>query len=97
MAAVGTPFFLFFLWSKMQEPTPSPNQDKNWFERNLLGVLTYLPHTWSLHCWATQLQVCRVQVPFHNRSLTKDYHGVVVDVALMFLGVACSSFFFIST
>jgi hypothetical protein len=37
-----------FLESKMQELTPSSNQNK--IERNLLEILMYLPHTWSLHC-----------------------------------------------
>jgi hypothetical protein len=81
----------------MQEPTSYPNQDKNWYEKNLFGVITYLPHTWSLHCWEMQLQVWRVEVPFRNRFLTKNYHSVIVDVALMFLEVACPTFFSIST
>ena len=37
----------FFLWSKKREHTQF--QDKIWIEkRTYFGVLTYLPHTWSL-------------------------------------------------
>jgi hypothetical protein len=42
--------FFPFLWGKVQELTPSPNRDKNLQERGSLGILTYLPHTQSLHC-----------------------------------------------
>ena len=66
-------------------------------QENLLGVLTYLLHTWSLHCWATKLQVCGVQVSFCSRSFVKTHRGVVVDVALMFIGITYPSFFSMST
>jgi hypothetical protein len=56
-------FFVLFSWGKMQELTQSLNQDKNWYERGLLGILTYLPHTWSLHCWATQLKCVEFKLP----------------------------------
>ena len=46
----------FFVWSNMQILIPSPNQTTYQYERNLLGTLTYLPHTWSLHCQATKLK-----------------------------------------
>jgi hypothetical protein len=57
-------FSFFFLLGKIQELTPSPNPDKIWHERNLLGILTYLLHTWSLHCWATQLKCMKFKLPF---------------------------------
>ena len=66
-------------------------------QENLLGVLTYLLHTWSLHCWATKLQVCGVQVSFRSHSLAKMYQDIVVGVALMFIGITCPLFFSIST
>jgi hypothetical protein len=69
----------------MQEPTPSPNQDKNWYEKNLLGILTYLPTYLEFALLRNKTQVCGVQASLHNCSLTKSYHGVVVGVSLMFL------------
>ena len=77
----------------MQELTSFPNQDKNCHERNLLGVLTCLPHIWSLHCWATKLQVHGVQASFRSGSLTKIYQGVEFDVAPMLIGLTYPSFF----
>ena len=66
-------------------------------QENLLGVLTYLLHTWSLHCWATKLQVRGVQAPFRSCSLAKTYQYVEVDVAPMLVGITCPSFIVIST
>ena len=45
VVTMATP--LIFLWSKKREHTQF--QDKIWIEkRTYFGVLTYLPHTWSL-------------------------------------------------
>jgi hypothetical protein len=78
----------------MQELTPSSNQDKIWHEKNLLGILHTSP-TLGV-CIAKQHNSCGVQASLHNRFLTRNYHGVVVGVALMFLGVTYHSFFLIS-
>jgi hypothetical protein len=53
-----------FFRGKIQEPSSSPNQYKNWHERNLLGVLTYLPHNWSSHCWAMQHKCVEFKLSF---------------------------------
>jgi hypothetical protein len=42
-------------------------------------------------------EVCGVQASLHDHYLTKNYQGVVVDVALMFLGVTYPLFFLIPT
>jgi len=47
------------------------------------------------HLEFAKLQVYGVQVSFYSCSFIKAYHGVVVAVALMFVGVACPSFFLI--
>ena len=78
----------------MQEPTPYTNQDKDLHGRNLLGVLTYLSHTWSLHCSATKLKCAEFKSPFMVVSRTKIYQNIVVGVAPLFIDVACPSFFF---
>jgi hypothetical protein len=54
----------FISTQKMQELTPSPNQGKIRHGRSLLEILTYLPHTWSSHCWATQLKCVKFKLPF---------------------------------
>ena len=56
-------FLLFFLCNKMQEPTPSTIQDKNWHGKDLLGILTYLRNTCSLHSWAKKLKCVEFKSP----------------------------------
>jgi hypothetical protein len=63
----------------------------------LLRMLTYLPHTWSLHCWATKLKCVEIKLPFIAVLSPKFYQSVVVDVAHMFVGIICPSFFLVST
>jgi hypothetical protein len=42
---------IFVVFLKEQEPTPSSNQSIRISMRGTYsGILTYLPHTWSLHC-----------------------------------------------
>ena len=48
----------------MQELTLLPNHDKNMHGGTYLAVLTCLPHTWSLHCWATKLKCVEFKSPF---------------------------------
>jgi hypothetical protein len=60
------------------------------------GILTYLPHTWSLHCYATQLKCEAFELP-SGCSLTKNYLDIAVGVALVFLGIAYPLVISIST
>jgi hypothetical protein len=54
----------FIFMEQDARTTPSPNQDRIWHERSLLGILTYLTHTWSLHCWAIQLKCVEFKLAF---------------------------------
>jgi hypothetical protein len=60
-------------------------------------MLTYLPHTWSLHCWATKLKCVEIKLPFVVILSLKTYQSVVVDIAHMFLGIIYPSFLLVST
>ena len=82
-------FFIHFL-SKMRGLTPIPRQDMNWEKILLRG--THIPPP---HLEFAKLQVYGVQISFCSCSFIKAYRGVVVDVALMFVGVVCPSFFLI--
>jgi hypothetical protein len=77
----------------MQELTPYPNPEKIRHGRSLLGIITYPPPHLE---FALLSNVWSLSFP-HNHSLTRNYHGVVVSVALMFLGITYPSFFLIST
>jgi hypothetical protein len=81
----------------MEEPTPFPNQDKIWHKKELTWDSYIPPPHLEFALLSNTTQVCEVQASLHNLSITKNYHGVVVGVALMFLGVTCPSFFVIST
>jgi hypothetical protein len=59
--------------------------------KNFLWV-THIPPP---HLEFAELQVYGVQVSFYSCSFIKAYRGVVVGVALMFVGVTCPSFFLI--
>ena len=86
--AIPLIFFLLFLWSEEQEPTPFSNQDNE---------LAREERTWGIHIPPphlefAKLQVYGVQVSFCSCSSIKTYRSVVVGVAHMFVGVVCPSF-----
>ena len=83
-------FFLFFLME--QNAGSNTNSKTRYGLRKNLFRGTHIPPP---HLKFAKLQVIGVQVPFCSCSFIKAYRGVVVGVALMFVGVACPSFFLI--
>ena len=72
-------------------------QTKTWIyiRETYLGYWLTSP-TLGVRIVGNTTQVCGVQVPFRNCSLTKTYQGVEVGVAPMLVGVTGASFFFLS-
>ena len=85
-------FLSFFYGARGKNQHHFRTKITNWHEKNLLGYSHTSPHTWNLHCWATELHVHGVQVSFRSCSSTKTYRGVVVGVAHMFVGIVCLPF-----
>src|SRR6185312_7100083 len=83
-------FFSFFYME--QDARTSTNSKTRYGLRNNLLRGTHIP---SPHLEFAKLQVYGVQVSFCSCSFIKAYRGVVVGVALMFVGVACPSYFLI--
>ena len=82
-------FFLFFM---EQDAGTNTNSKTRYGLRNNLLLGTHIPPP---HLGFAKLQVYGVQVSFCSCSFIKAYRGVVVGVALMFVGVACPPFFLI--
>ena len=70
----------------MRGLAPIQRQDMDG-ERTYFGALTYLPHTWSLQ----NFKCMEFKSPFVVVPSSRQIEGV----ALMFVGVACPSFFLI--
>ena len=82
-------FFHFFI--EQDARTSTNSKTRYGLRKNLLRG-THIPPP---HLEFAKLQVYGVQVSFYSCSFIKAYRGVVVGVALMFVGVACPSFFLI--
>ena len=83
-------FFSFF-YREQDAGTNTNSKTRYGLRKNLLRG-THIPPP---HLEFVKLQVYGVQVSFCSCSFIKAYRGVVVGVALMFVGVTCPSFFLI--
>jgi hypothetical protein len=95
-------FFSFFVLFSFFSPSPyfCPSffrQDRtNTIFGSYCKVLTNLPHTWIFVSHDTKNQVCDVSVSLRVCSITKEYH-MCSWCSSYILGIACPSFFLIST
>ena len=80
-----------FFYREQDAGTNINSKTRYGLRKNLLQG-THIPPP---HLEFAKLQVYGVQVSFCSCSFIKAYRGVVVGVALMFVGVACPSFFLI--
>ena len=89
--AIPLIFFLSFSYRGKDAGTDTNSKTRYGLRKNLLWD-THIPPPYLEF---VKLQVYGVQVSFCSCSFIKAYRGVVVGVALMFVGVACPSFFLI--
>ena len=91
IVTMATPLFFFFFYREQDAGTNTNSKTRYGLRKNLLQG-THIPPP---HLEFAKLQVYGVQVSFCSCSFIKAYRGVVVGVALMFVGVAYLSFFLI--
>ena len=94
IVTMATPLIFFlncFLYIEQDAGTNTNSKTRYGLRKNLLRG-THIPPP---HLEFAKLQVYGVQVSFCSYSFIKAYRGVIVGVALIFIGIACPSFFLI--